>query len=234
MGSIVSFLEWREKDAPSWESLPSLESVGLEMRLQRDLEVDVFLKTFRRIGEPWLWWSKLVQDKDKVRSSLSNPLVRTYFGYTPGEEEPVSIIQLERMSPQPNSPEASEDGSDCLEVNFFGMAKEHTGKKWGKAMMKFVFELFVSLRSSSPSDQDSTSSKSGCGEGGPNPFMIPPLSSSSRLLLNTCTQDSPLALPFYASMGYSVYAQCVEVVKDPRQPPLSLIHPTRAPHIPLL
>ncbi|KZM49596.1 GNAT family N-acetyltransferase [Labrenzia sp. OB1] len=53
-----------------------------------------------------------------------------------------------------------------------------------------------------------------------------------RLWLHTCTADSPQALRFYMSCGFSPYKRAVEIADDPR---LTGLHPReKAPHVPAI
>lgn len=53
-----------------------------------------------------------------------------------------------------------------------------------------------------------------------------------QLTINTCTFDSPQALAFYRAKGFSVIAQAIEIVPDPRLN--GLLPADAAPHVPIL
>ncbi|MEM5585461.1 GNAT family N-acetyltransferase [Roseibium sp. AS2] len=53
-----------------------------------------------------------------------------------------------------------------------------------------------------------------------------------RLLLHTCTGDSPQAIRFYISCGFTPYKRSIEVADDPRL--LGLLQRDRASHVPVI
>ncbi|MEO9525904.1 MAG: GNAT family N-acetyltransferase [Roseibium sp.] len=53
-----------------------------------------------------------------------------------------------------------------------------------------------------------------------------------RLLLHTCTGDSPQAIRFYLSCGFTPYKRSIEVADDPRL--LGLLQRDRASHVPVI
>ncbi|WP_341365636.1 GNAT family N-acetyltransferase [Yoonia sp. BS5-3] len=55
---------------------------------------------------------------------------------------------------------------------------------------------------------------------------------NTRLFLHTCTLDSPAALPFYQSCGFTAYKRAVEILDDPRFDETHSI--SAAPQIPFL
>lgn len=55
---------------------------------------------------------------------------------------------------------------------------------------------------------------------------------TKRVWLHTCTGDSPQALPFYLSCGFSAYKRAIEIADDPR---LTGLYPKdAAPQFPLI
>lgn len=55
---------------------------------------------------------------------------------------------------------------------------------------------------------------------------------TKRLWLHTCTGDSPQAIRFYKSCGFTPYKRCIEIADDPR---LSGLHTCdKAPHVPVI
>lgn len=55
---------------------------------------------------------------------------------------------------------------------------------------------------------------------------------TKRLWLHTCTGDSPQALGFYVSCGFTPYKRSVEVADDPRL--LGIYSRDKAPHVPVI
>lgn len=55
---------------------------------------------------------------------------------------------------------------------------------------------------------------------------------TKRLWLHTCTGDSPQAIHFYQSCGFTPYKRAIEVADDPRLK--GLLGRDRAPHVPVI
>jgi len=55
---------------------------------------------------------------------------------------------------------------------------------------------------------------------------------TKRLVLHTCTGDSPQAIHFYMSCGYRPYKRAIELADDPRLK--GLLGRERAPHVPVI
>lgn len=208
MPSIVSYLRWNRQFGPHVNSLPKIEDVGLKIVRQTNLKPSDYLRVFRSIGDPWLWYSRLQGSEDKIQQELGNSAVTIFFGFVEGEEEPIALLQVE-VSQEKEADSAgfvkeatANDTSQSMEICFLGLKREYEGKRIGPAIMRFALEFFLNE------------------------------SGVDRLHLNTCTQDSPRALPFYRKMGFDVERQCVEIVPDPRA--TGLIDREYAPHIPLL
>ncbi|HEU0134191.1 MAG TPA: GNAT family N-acetyltransferase, partial [Allosphingosinicella sp.] len=66
VGAVVTFLEIRER--PPLRPLP-----GSPLRLERwsDPEPARYRILFERVGAPWLWYSRLAMDDERLRSEMA-------------------------------------------------------------------------------------------------------------------------------------------------------------------
>lgn len=122
VATIISHLEMLEKPA-----LPTLES---DLRLERwaDPSADNYCALFRQVGEPWMWTSRLLMDRDALTAILDDPameisLVRDEKGTV------VGFLELDfRLS------------SEC-EIAFFGLVSAMNGKGHGRWMMNRALDM---------------------------------------------------------------------------------------------
>lgn len=72
LAAVVIFLEMRDR--------PKLEVPASPLRLRRieRPEVDAYRALFRRIGAPWLWFSRLIMDDEKLASIIGDPNVELF------------------------------------------------------------------------------------------------------------------------------------------------------------
>ena len=73
LAAVVTFLEMRDR--------PKLEVPASPLRLRRieRPEVDAYRALFRRIGAPWLWFSRLIMDDEKLASIIGDPNVELFL-----------------------------------------------------------------------------------------------------------------------------------------------------------
>lgn len=77
---------------------------------------------FRRVGGPWLWFSRLVMAEESLRSILDNPAVEVYAATDRAGIE-LGMLELDFRSP-----------GNC-ELSYFGLVPELTGQGNGGWMM---------------------------------------------------------------------------------------------------
>ena len=77
---------------------------------------------FRRVGEPWLWFSRLVMSDAELGAIIGDPAIEIYaVTDTSGIE--VGMLELDFR------------GRDAVEISFFGLVPELTGKGHGRWLM---------------------------------------------------------------------------------------------------
>jgi len=83
---------------------------------------------YRRIGEPWLWFSRLEMDDDTLLTNIHDPKVRIWAVVDRRGIE-VGILELDFRTE-----------GEC-EIAFFGLVPELTGRGHGKWLMAMALQL---------------------------------------------------------------------------------------------
>jgi GNAT superfamily N-acetyltransferase len=117
VGAIVTSLEMRSR--PSLRPLPSSD-----LRLERwpNPTANKYRALFRRVGEPWLWFSRLTLDDADLLRIIQDPQVRIW-AVTDRSGVELGIVELDfRVA------------GEC-EIAFFGLVPELAGMGYGKWLM---------------------------------------------------------------------------------------------------
>jgi GNAT superfamily N-acetyltransferase len=117
VATIVTTLEMRER--PPLRLIPASP-----LRLVRwpSPSADRYRTLFRRVGKPWLWFSRLILSDEALLAIISEPQVEVYAVCDPTGIE-VGILELDFRN-----------ASDC-EIAFFGLVPELTGGGHGRWLM---------------------------------------------------------------------------------------------------
>ena len=83
---------------------------------------------FRRVGEPWLWFSRLVMSEERLRAILDDPGVEVY-AVTDRSGIEIGILELDFRVPR------------TCELSFVGLVPEMTGKGHGGWLMGHALAL---------------------------------------------------------------------------------------------
>lgn len=96
----------------------------LPLRLVAWKQPDIakYRSLFRRVGEPWLWFSRLVMEDDRLRSILHDPQVSVFAAVDPAGIE-VGMIELDHRRP-----------GEC-ELSYFALVPELVGRGLGRWLM---------------------------------------------------------------------------------------------------
>ncbi len=121
VATIITHLEMGEKPA-----LPATES-SLTLESWPNPPVAEYCALFRKVGEPWLWISRLLMDADELKPILDDPAIE--ISIVRDGEEPVGFIELDFRVP-----------GQC-EIAFFGLVPAMNGKGHGRCMMNQALEL---------------------------------------------------------------------------------------------
>ncbi|WP_321323699.1 GNAT family N-acetyltransferase [uncultured Parasphingorhabdus sp.] len=122
VATIISHLEMLEKPR-----LPLLES-DLYIERWADPSAEDYCALFRKVGEPWMWTSRLLMDRDGLTAILDDPAVEISL-VRDGNEAVVGFIELDFRVPR-----------QC-EIAFFGLIPALNGKGQGRWMMSRALDM---------------------------------------------------------------------------------------------
>jgi GNAT superfamily N-acetyltransferase len=116
LAAVVTYLEMREPPASS-EPLPST----LQLRRLHDPSPDQYRALFRKIGAPWLWFSRLAMDDEELNAVIANPGVELFE--VTAVEAAVGMLELDFR-----------EAAQC-ELAFVGLVPELSGQGHGKWLL---------------------------------------------------------------------------------------------------
>jgi len=121
VATIVTHLEMFER--------PTLSTTDTALVLSSwpNPAVDDYRALFRKVGEPWLWISRLLIDQHDLKAILDDPA--NEISIIREDDEPVGFIELDFSDP-----------GEC-EIAFFGLIPEKNGKGHGLWMMNQALEM---------------------------------------------------------------------------------------------
>ena len=123
IGAIVTSLEMRNR--PPLRALPASD-----LQLERWIEpaADKYRTLYRRIGEPWLWFSRLTLDDAELCTIIHDPKVRIWAVIDQRGIE-LGIVELDFR-----------ETGQC-EIAFFGLVPEISGMGHGKWLMALALQV---------------------------------------------------------------------------------------------
>ena len=123
LATVVTSLEMRERPRP--RPLPSSP-----FRLVPWLAPasEKYRALFRRVGAPWLWFSRLVMDEARLRSLLDDPRIQVYAAVDRAGIE-IGMIELDFRTEK------------TCELSYFGLIPELAGKGHGNWLMAHALAL---------------------------------------------------------------------------------------------
>jgi GNAT superfamily N-acetyltransferase len=116
IATIVTYLEMekappaRPVDRAGW-SLVSLSGDAARYR-----------NVFRRVGEPWLWFTRLIMSDEDLHSIIDHLQVQAFALHAGGED--IGLLELDFRRP-----------AEC-ELSFFGLVPGAVGHGWGRLLMQ--------------------------------------------------------------------------------------------------
>ena len=115
LAAIVTFLEMRES--------PRVEVPSSELSLRRIENPDPaqYRELFRKVGSPWLWFSRLIMDDARLTAIIGDPGVEL-FTVTDGENE-VGMLELDFR-----------EVGEC-ELSFVGLVPQLSGQGHGRWLL---------------------------------------------------------------------------------------------------
>jgi GNAT superfamily N-acetyltransferase len=123
LAAVVTSLEMRERPRPR-----PLPASPLRLVHWARPSVTAYRTLFRRIGAPWLWFSRLILDDTALEAILSDAAVAIHAVLDRGGVE-IGMLELDFRAP------------GACEIGFFGFVPELTGKGHGDWLMAQAFAL---------------------------------------------------------------------------------------------
>jgi len=84
---------------------------------------DDFKKLYRAVGDPWLWFGRLQKSDEAIRSILTAPTTTLRYLLDPSGL-PIGLFEAEQQD------------TNTMEVTYFGLVPDATGKKLGSVLME--------------------------------------------------------------------------------------------------
>ncbi len=122
IAAVVTYLEMRSRPAPRPVATP--EGVSVRRVLQPDL--DWYRELFRRVGQDWLWFSRLRMPDEELRAVIQDERVDVFVLSYRGEDK--GLLEMDRRA----IPE--------IELKFFGLAGDVVGHGFGRYLMGIAIE----------------------------------------------------------------------------------------------
>ncbi|GAA0457417.1 MULTISPECIES: GNAT family N-acetyltransferase [Sphingomonas] len=123
VATIVTSLEMRARPA-----LRPLPDAPLRLVHWREPDLAKYRALFRRVGEPWLWFSRLVMDDDRLRAIVHDPGISVYAAVDPRGIE-VGMLELDHRR-----------AGEC-ELSYFALVPELVGRGLGQWLMAQALTL---------------------------------------------------------------------------------------------
>ena len=96
-------------------------SADLDLRTFRRPDLEAYRTLFRRVGEYWLWTSRLVMPDEELHAILADPQVEITVLYR--GDDPIGLLELDFRQ-----------AAEC-ELAFFGLVREAFGQGAGRFLM---------------------------------------------------------------------------------------------------
>ena len=122
LAAVVTSLEMRERPALRPESSQG----GSVLRHVTTPDLAWFRDLFRRVGEPWLWSSRLAMDDAALAAIIHDPSVEVHVPMAGAQE--AGLLELDFRKPH-----------EC-ELSFFGLAPPFVGTGAGRWLMNRAIE----------------------------------------------------------------------------------------------
>ncbi|MDM7930213.1 GNAT family N-acetyltransferase [Blastomonas fulva] len=123
LATIVTHLDMRARPRPR-----PLKPVPLRLKRWQAPSADKYRMLYRRVGEPWLWFSRLLLSDDALTAIVHHPAVEIFAVRDPQGIE-VGLLELDFRQ------------SGACEIAFFGLIPQLTGQGFGGWLMAQALTL---------------------------------------------------------------------------------------------
>ncbi|WP_446654501.1 GNAT family N-acetyltransferase [Blastomonas sp.] len=117
IATVVTHLEMRARPGPC-----PVRPVPLRLKRWKAPGIDKYRALYRRVGEPWLWFSRLAMADEALEAILTDPAVEIFAVLDPKGIE-IGLLELDFR-----------EAADC-EIAFFGLIPQLTGQGFGTWLM---------------------------------------------------------------------------------------------------
>ncbi|WP_428333756.1 GNAT family N-acetyltransferase [Novosphingobium sp.] len=122
LAAVVTALEMREM--PAALRRPGIEpDVPLQLERWTDCAPERYRLLYKRVGAPWLWWSRLALDDAALTAIIHDPAVELY-AVTDRARIEIGMLELDFRTP------------GACEIAFFGFVPKATGHGFGRWLMR--------------------------------------------------------------------------------------------------
>ena len=122
LAAVVTYLEMRQ---PPALTPPTTSDFAIRRVVQPDL--NWYRALYRRIGEPWLWFSRLRLPDVELRALFDHPAIDLFVLSHAGEDHGLLEFDRRRMPD--------------IEIAFFGVTPEMIGKGAGRTLLAHCLPL---------------------------------------------------------------------------------------------
>lgn len=123
IATVVTHLEMRTRPGPR-----PVRPVPLRLKRWKAPGIDKYRALYRRVGEPWLWFSRLAMADEALEAILTDPAVEIFAVLDPKGIE-IGLLELDFRY-----------AADC-EIAFFGLIPQLTGQGFGTWLMGQALSL---------------------------------------------------------------------------------------------
>ncbi len=122
LAAVVTYLEMRQPPAVATPT-----ETDFTVRRISNPELGWYRALYRRIGEPWLWFSRLRASDDELHATLRDPALDIFaLSHLGGD---LGLLEFDRR----HMPD--------IEITFFGVTPEMVGKGAGRALLAHCLPL---------------------------------------------------------------------------------------------
>lgn len=125
-GHLANVATFLEMTAPPESRSPRIDAPDLTLEPWQDADPGAYRALFKRIGENWLWTSRLMMADEKLIATLRHPDVEVYRLFR--NASVAGLLELDFRNP-----------GQC-ELAFFGLVREEIGKGAGRFLMAEAIE----------------------------------------------------------------------------------------------
>ncbi|KHS45655.1 GCN5-like N-acetyltransferase [Novosphingobium subterraneum] len=127
LACVVTSLEMRQPPAGLRRLVPEGD-VPVQLVRWKDCAPEKYRLLYRRVGEPWLWWSRLAMSDAELAAIIHDPQVQVHAVVDRARVE-VGMLELDFRA------------AGTCEIAFFGLIPGATGKGLGKWLMRRALQM---------------------------------------------------------------------------------------------